>query len=175
MPRKSDHYGQLRLMARISLWFAAISLAGLLALLVFMLNIDQADGGGGGFALTRAQLPLLATMAGLALATVIGFATGLIVLDSSFRVAGPLHRICLDLERGITEGTVPRIRIRSSDRVQDEARRLEESVRKLYRYHDTLAIALEGATLRVRRGGEGGSDADCPGERVHQLISQVKL
>ena len=44
MPPKSNHFGQLRVMARISLWFAAVSLAGLLALLLIFLLTAGAIG-----------------------------------------------------------------------------------------------------------------------------------
>lgn len=164
-------FGQLRLIGRISLWFAGVALVALTALFLviappspdYLETLSRLSA-------TRQQLPLLMAVGGLLLAIGTGVTTWLIALYSSFRVAGPLHRFCIDLEQGIRTGEVPRIRIRQSDHLQDEARRLEESVAALYRHYDELAQALDDATQRLRRGEDDGGTL----ERVRQLSARVR-
>ena len=173
MPHHTAHFGQLRLIGRLSLWFALLAFVGLVALMMMaappsgdyleaLRNMSQ----------TRRQLPMLMTLGGLALAVGTGLSTWLMVLYSSHRVAGPLYRFCIDLEAGIETGQVPRIRLRSTDYVQDEARHLEDSVDALYQHYDQMALALEASALHLRLGRDA---TVCPGERVHGLIDAVRL
>ncbi|MCB1954747.1 MAG: hypothetical protein KDG55_03680 [Rhodocyclaceae bacterium] len=174
MPSPTRQFGQLRLIGRMSLWFAAAALVGLVGVLLL------ARPASGDYvelvrnmSLSRQQLPVLMLVGGLLLGIGTALTTWLIALYSSFRIAGPLHRFCLDLEQGIRDGEVPRIRLRAEDDAQEDARRLEETIRRLYRHYDEIAGALESASLQVRRGapGEGGDAL----ERVHRLVDEVRL
>lgn len=175
MPASAPQFGQLKLIGRVSLWFAAMSFAGLVGVLLLArpvsgdyLELVRSMSG------TRQQLPMLMAVGALVLSIGTALTTWLITLYSSFKVAGPLYRFCLDLEQGIRDGEVPRVRLRADDEAQEDARQLEETVRRLYRHYDELAGALESAALHVRRGGEGSGGAD-PGVRVRQLIDEIKL
>ncbi len=174
MSHPFSQYGQLKLVGRVSLWFAGAALAGLAGVLL----LARPDSGDYAdlvrqLSLSRQQLPTLMLVGGLVLALGTALTTWLIALYSSFRVAGPLHRFCLDLEHGIREGEVPRVRLRAEDDAQEDARHLEQTVRKLYGHYDDIAGVLESASLQVRRGGasEGGD----PIKRLNHLIDQVRL
>jgi len=173
MPQIQSRFGQLKLIGRISLWFAAVAFAGLVGVVLLARPID------GDYvqmirslSASRAQLPLLMAVGGLLLTVGTALTTWLIALYSSFRTAGPLHRFCIDLEQGIRDGRVPHVRVRAGDHAQEDARYLEETARSLYRHYDELAGAIESAALQVRRGGETAVDH---GRRIRQMIEQVKL
>ena len=122
---------------------------------------------------SRAQLPGLMAVGGLLLVLGTALTTWLIALYSSFRVAGPLYRFCIDLEHGIREGQVPRIRVRASDAAQDDARYLEETVSGLYRHQDEIAGTAEEA---LRHLCDGSADAAAAaGQRLRRLTDACQL
>lgn len=172
MPTTVPRFGRPALVARISLWFAAIASIGC-ATSVGLLALANLDGAGRGPLLVdRGQIELLIAFGGFAVAFAIAASTALIALHASFRVVGPLHRFYLALEEALRSGRIGEVRLRADDLVAREARLLEHSAATLYRHHDELAGALESAALAVRRGGGSG---ECPGERVHRLIERVRL
>ncbi|MCB1887119.1 MAG: hypothetical protein KDH20_05910 [Rhodocyclaceae bacterium] len=174
MPNSPRQFGQLRLVGRVSLWFAGAALAGLAGVLLLA---RPAEGDYvalvQNLSLSRQQLLTLMLIGGLVLAIGTALTTWLIALYSSFRVAGPLHRFCLDLEHGIREGEVPRVRLRVEDDAQEDARRLEETVQHLYRHYDEIAGALESASLQIRRGA--ADDGGAAVERLRRLVDEVRL
>lgn len=174
MSEGSGGFGQLRLICRISLWFAVLALVALVALFFiagttsseYLEEISR-------LSVTRKQLPVLMAIGGLVLAITTALTIWSVALYSSFRVAGPLYRFCLDLEDGIRTGQVPRIRIRQSDYAQDEARHLEASVAALYRHYDELSQALDEAAQRLQTGTHQESRAVL--ERIRQLSEKVRI
>lgn len=166
--------GQLALIGRISLLFAVLAIAGLVGVLLLARPVD-----GDYVAMiqtlsaSRAQLPGLMAVGGLLLVLGTALTTWLIALYSSFRVAGPLYRFCIDLEHGIREGQVPRIRVRASDAAQDDARYLEETVSGLYLLQDEIATAADEALRHLRDGSAEAADAE--GQRLLRLTDACQL
>ncbi|MCB1914393.1 MAG: hypothetical protein KDG52_01550 [Rhodocyclaceae bacterium] len=153
MSDSAPQTGQLRLIGRISLLFALLAMAGLAMVLLLARPVD------GGYldvirnlSASRAQLPGLMAVGGLLLVVGTALTTWLIALYSSFRVAGPLHRFCIDLERGVRDGQVPRVRVRANDAAQQEARYLEETVADLYRQQDEIGSLLDDGMALLRAG-----------------------
>lgn len=172
--RSHASLGQLRLIGRISLWFAGAALAALIALVGlaepassdYFETISQLSA-------ARQKLPMLMAVGGLLLAIGTALTTWLIALYSSFRVAGPLHRFCIDLEQGIRTGEVPHIRIRRADDLHDEARHLEESVAALYTHYNELDQALDEAMRCLRHDGiDAGEDALA---RVRRIAARARV
>lgn len=164
-------FGRLRLIARVSLWFGVLALLALLLLLF----VGTAPPGGYVSAIAhlsaaREQLPLLMAIGGLVLAIGTALTTWLIAIYSSFRVAGPLHRLCIDLEQGIDCGQLPRVRIRASDDIQAVAQQLESAVGTLYHHYDAIAEALGEADGALRQGRR----ADAPLRRARELLARVR-
>lgn len=172
MNHPNPQFGQLKLVGRISLWFAVVALAALavIALIAQPIGDDYLETIRA-MSASRRQLPMLMAIGGLLLVLGTALTTWAIALYSSFRVAGPLHRFCIDLEEGIRSGQVPRIRVRSTDYVQDEAAYLEDTVCRLYAHYDELADALQQTGAALARG----APPDAAGEEVHRLIGQVRL
>lgn len=175
MSQQGAQFERLRFITRLALVFAAAMLAGLPLLMALLRISGEGPAWPGDLDQARAQLPLLMALSGLLLAALIGAATWFIALHGSFRVVGPLHRFCMDLEQGIGSGRLPRIRIRATDGMQDQARYFEDAADHLDRHLDALAAAIESAALAVRRGRPAGDRRPCPGERVHRLIEELRL
>ncbi len=141
-----DQFGRLKLIGRLSLWFSLVAAAGLLGVVwlagppaeTYLQHVQS-------LALTQRHLPITMLLCGLLLAVGTGLTTWLIVLYSSFRVAGPLYRFARNLEAGAQTGAVPRIRIRHTDYLQAECRALEEAVAAVEAHRGSLDNALQDA------------------------------
>lgn len=172
----AEDFGRLRLVARISLWFGGLAVIALLALvLIAAPTPSDYVGAIARLSATREQLPLLMGLGGLLLAIGTALTTWLIATYGSFRVAGPLHRFCIDLEQGVRGGQVPRIRVRQTDHIQDEARYLEDSVSELYRRYDEIGSALARADEALRAHGRIGSVALSELEKARELAAEFRL
>lgn len=153
MSGKGD-LGQLRLIARVSLWFAAVGLVVLAGLFSVATSASsEYPGAIAGLSATRRDLPLLFSIGCVVVVTGTALITAVVALYGSFRVAGPLYRFCLDLESGIRTGVVPPIRLRSTDLAHAEARRMNEVIAGLYAYHDELRGAARELAGAIRARG----------------------
>ncbi|MCB1908504.1 MAG: hypothetical protein KDH15_14135 [Rhodocyclaceae bacterium] len=174
MPDASPRAGQFELIGRISLLFAVLATAGLVGVLLLARPVD-----GDYVAMiqtlsaSRARLPGLMAVTSLLLVLGTALTTWLIALYSSFRVAGPLYRFCIDLEQGIRDGEVPPIRVRASDRAQEDARYLEETVADLYRRQDEISATVDDAAHRLRNGDREAVAA--AGQRLVSLTDAFTL
>lgn len=161
--------GQLRLIGKLSLWFSLVALIGLL------FSLEFADYQASSYAQTieqllqsKARLPWLILIGGLLLGIGTGLTTWLITLYSTFRVAGPLHRFALDLDRGLSSGKMPRFHLRRDDELQDECRLLEQTTQQLQDYQLQLLGELDRA-LALTEQQDDSALAICLQDLQHHI------
>lgn len=152
------HLGRFRRVAKISFWIALISITGLLFIAVY---IDTPDTGYreniSSLVISRRNLDLLLLLTGLWLMAFTAIVTWLITLYSSFRVAGPLYRFSRNLEVVTKGGTVPLIRIRNTDYLQEECELLDASISSLYSYYGELRNQLRELEKVIMEGNDVAS------------------
>lgn len=163
------HYGQVRLVGKISLWFSLVATLGL-AVVVLLAGSPQVGylDNVQSLTMTHRQLPLVMLVGGLGLAAGTGMTTWLITLHSSFRVAGPLYRFSRNLETGIETGRVPRIRIRGTDYLHPECEALEQTAMALEGYRGELDRQVERALLIL-------ADAHIDDSTLQRRLEQLKM
>ncbi len=140
-PQTSETF---RLVARIGASVAAVSLLGLVLVLLLVSDNDAATYGEiiGAYGLARQNLGPAMAIFGLTAATLAGVSAWLFSLYASFRIAGPLYRISRNLERQIELGPVATVPIRTGDVLQDEWKAFDASVAALRLQHVDLQLAL---------------------------------
>lgn len=150
-------FDPLALVGKFSLWFSLVALVGLLGVVWIAGStgsdyLEQIQN----LALARKNLALMMFSGGLLLALGTGLTTWVIVLYSSFRVAGPLYRFSQNLEKGVSQGEVPRVPIRQNDLLQTESLLLQDTVSVLYGHYADLDHIAEQAAAYA-----GSDDATC--------------
>ena len=140
---EATHLGLIKRIANISLWISLISTAGIFFIAIY---IDIPNTGYleniSSLAASSKNLDLLLLLTGLLIVVLAATTTWFITLYSSFRVVGPLYRFSRNLEVSASEGTVPLMRIRNTDYLQEECQLLRESVVSLYSYYGELKNQL---------------------------------
>jgi methyl-accepting chemotaxis protein len=121
--------------------------------------------------LTQDSLLPAMLAAGLALVVISAGISGLIALRASFRYAGPLYRIELNLRRALAEGPVAGIPIRHDDGMQLEFQQFNQAVNSLRDHHDALRTAL----AEVTAASTNISDRDAAMLRLHQIDSHARF
>ncbi len=172
----TNQFDQLALVGKISLWFSLVALIGLFGV------VWIAGSAGGDYlgqiqslALARKNLPLIMLSGGLLLALGTGLTTWVIVLYSSFRIAGPLYRFSQNLEQGVSQGEVPRVPIRSKDLLQAESLFLQDTVSTLYgHYADLDRVAEQAAAITALNDAAPAAELDAAIERLRDLEQQAR-
>lgn len=167
--------GQFRLIARVSLWFAGVGLVVLAALFAVGASASS-DYLNALISLsaTRRNLPVLFAIGCVVVMTGTALIAGLIALYGSFRIAGPVHRFCIDLETGIRSGVVPAIRVRSSDLAQSEACKFDDGVRELYRHYDRILGVVGELSVGLRTSERVEPEHVERLQEVSRLTSRVR-
>jgi len=175
-PRDPQHFGQLRLVGRISLCLACVAVAGLVAVGVLAgLPSDEYGETVRAMTTTKRQLPWVMTVGGLLVVLATALTTWMITLYSSFRLAGSLYRLSLDLQIGIDTGRVPPIRVRRSDFAQAEAQQMEQTVGTLYEYYAQLDAAITEAAAALESQGTSSDEVKDALGKLDVLFERNKL
>lgn len=153
-PPRSGIHLQLKMIAGIALLVGLLSLVVLSWMLFHLAPRGQATyfDAIASTSLTGAYLLPAMVAAGLIIVAVTALVTWLIALYSSFRVAGPLYRLARNLEDALARGPLRTVPIRSGDKLQLEARRMEHAVRALHAHHAELRLALAAAEQALQQG-----------------------
>jgi hypothetical protein len=163
---------RLRLVGKLALVFAAISTAGLLAL---VLAVDDDLGLGYGTIIgsrlrSQARLDLTLWFFGLLLAALSGLSTWLLALYASFRFAGPMFRFSRNIELLVQHGPVVPQPLRRDDLLQSESAQLRAAADSLRQHYQLLRVSLD--RWRVDPGPESaGAVVSC----LQALDSRVRL
>jgi hypothetical protein len=121
--------------------------------------------------LTQESLLPAILIAGLALVAISAGISGLIALRASFRYAGPIYRIELNLRRALAEGPVKAIPIRHDDGMQLEFQQFNQALNSLREHHDALNAAL----AEVAAASTDPSVRLAAIHRLHQIDSRARL
>ncbi len=171
-----EDYGLFRLVGRISLWFIAVSAVGLIVILYLAGGNNTTDyfEAVRSLSITKQQLPWVMSIGGLLLILGTALTTWLISLYSSFRLAGPLYRFTLDLQKGIDTGQVPTIRIRNTDLAHSEARRLDESVEALYSHFNAINDGVEITLATLEQTDADAGEINDALDKLHAICERNK-
>jgi hypothetical protein len=123
---------------------------------------------------TRRQLPWVMAVGGLLLVVATALTTWMITLYSSFRLAGPLYRFSLDLQKGIDTGRVPAIKIRRSDFAQTEARLMEKAFTTLYEHHAALDAGIGEVGAALEQKGPGSDEVKAALGTLAAILERAK-
>ena len=166
-------------------WVGKIALAvGLLAaggLTVTLHVLTDASGSTYGaliqsHSMTQQQLAPALVVGGLFLLALSGVLTWLISLYSSFRIAGPLYRLALNLEGWVQRGPGQPVPIRKSDGLQDEAKLLESSVKAVAAHYAAIdAVIAQALAQDEASGGLDEAAWRANHERLTALTHDVQI
>ena len=169
------HFGQLKLVGKISLWFSLVAAMGLMAVIWIAGSVDEDYLGQiHHLAATRKNLPLVMLLGGLLLAIGTGITTWLITLYSTFRVAGPVYRFSSNLKLGVLQGEVPQISIRDTDQLQTENQLLQQSVSLLYQHYAALDQAAEQLLDELDRDYLSSDEDSSSGAAIEQALTHLQ-
>lgn len=144
----------LKLVAKISVAVGTLAVLALLA----VLTLITGDGGESygaiirSHSLTRQHLGAAMLVAGLLLVAITGFITWLIVLYSSFRVAGPLYRFSQNLKLAGASDSIELIELRAGDALSKQADGIKQAVATLRRHRVELNQAFDQASSALATG-----------------------
>lgn len=165
----------LKLVAKISLAVGALAVLVLLAVLTLITG-DSGESYGAiirSHSLTRQELGVAMLVAGLLLVAITGVITWLIVLYSSFRVAGPLYRFSQNLKLARASDASALIELRQGDALATQAAHIKQAVATLRQHHTALKIAAAEAASALA-AGHGAAYADAVA-RLKVLDEKVRL
>lgn len=151
-PTEKGHWGSLTTLiahfhtvGKISLYTALVT-AILLVITVYYLSGVEGDSYWAIFsthAFTHKQLGLALFIAGSVLVMVTGLITWIVILYSTFRVAGPLYPLSRSLEGLILDGSAMIRNRRKTDGLSDEYLRFSGGAKRLQFHYDTLNELVE--------------------------------
>jgi hypothetical protein len=147
-----SEFSALAQVGKFSLWFSLVAIIGLLA--VLWLGPGQGENYTEqiqSLAAARKNLPTLMWLGGLLLAVGTGLTTWMIVLYSSFRVAGPLYRFKQCFEAMDSQGPLADTLLRDDDLLQQELLLIQDKVAELYDHHQELKLASEQLLEQLER------------------------
>ena len=121
--------------------------------------------------LTQESLLPAILISGLALVAISAGISGLIALRASFRYAGPIYRIELNLRRALAEGPIKAIPIRHDDGMQLEFQQFNQALNSLREHHDTLTSAL----AEVAAASTAPSDRVAALTHLHRIDARARL
>ena len=163
----------LKLVAKIALGVSAIACAGLLALLVYVADVD---GGSayrqviGARSLAREHLDQAYLAFSLALTALAGVLTWLLALYGSFRIAGPLYRFARNLELQMERGRDAPLPIRREDQLQSEAVAVAGAIAAVHAHYDDLRRALG----RIELAAQDGPQAPAAMQAAHAEFAAIE-
>ncbi len=165
----------LKLVAKVGV--AVSALAALVLVLVVLLIThgagDSYDAIIRSNSLTRQHLGVAMLVAGLLLVAVCGLITWMIVLYTSFRVAGPLYRFSQNLKFASTTDAVELTKLRKGDALLPQAAGIQQAVTVLRQHRaDFKAAARDAASALAHGGAEQYADALA---RLKMLDDKVRL
>lgn len=144
----------LKLVAKVGLSLFVLSVLTICAVLLIL------GGGAGGTyeALVRSNSQIrqhlneAMLLGGLALMAVTGFVTWLIVLYSSFRIAGPLFRLSKNLKLANESDTLQLINLRRGDALNKQADDIKNAVSTLRQHRLEITQGVDEALLALQTG-----------------------
>lgn len=128
------------------------------------------------YALTKKQLGTTMFISGMILVTITGVITWIIVLYSTFRVAGPLHWFSKNLDEQIMSGPVPVNKKRSGNRLHEEHLRFSGGASRLQLHYDAMSewVDLAKVQLQLPETNLGGGLTETI-KKLQELDRLVKL
>lgn len=143
-----------KLVAKISLAVGTLAVLALLAVLTLITG-DTGESYGAiirSHSLTRQHLGAAMLVAGLLLVAITGFITWLIVLYSSFRVAGPLYRFLQNLKLASASDSTELIELRKGDALSKQSACIKQAVSTLRQHYAEMKIAADEASSALAAG-----------------------
>lgn len=156
----------LKLVAKVSLAVGALAVLALFAVLTLITG-DTGESYGAiirAHSLTRQHLGPALLIAGLLLVAIAGFITWLIVLYSSFRVAGPLYRFSQNLKLAGASNSIELIELRAGDAFAKQAAGIKRTV-----------FALRNHRAELRRAADQASSALLAGDAAQYTAALARL
>lgn len=144
----------LKLVAKISLAVGTLALLAFLAVLTLVTG-DTGESYGTiirSHSLTRQRLTSAMLVAGLLLVASTGFITWLIVLYSSFRIAGPLDRFSRNLNMACASDASELGELQKNDALSKQAAGVREAVNTVRRHFAEIDIAADAALSALTAG-----------------------
>ncbi|MBF0156299.1 MAG: hypothetical protein HQL57_03835 [Magnetococcales bacterium] len=131
-----------------------VGLLAVTALFVAVMLVGHDGGGTYGeifqaHSLSRRQLGPVLLLAGLGLVAISALVTWLVVVYSSFRVAGPLHHFATSLEQEMILGPMPVERIRQEDLLQEEYWQFAVGAERLQAHYDAMSELVDLARVQL--------------------------
>lgn len=165
----------LKLVAKIGVAVATLAALALVTVVLLITNGagDSYDAIIRSNSLTRQHLGMAMLVAGLALVVVAGLITWLIVLYTSFRVAGPLYRFSQNLKLANTRDAVELTALRKGDALTAQAAGIQQAVATLRQHQADLEAAAKDAASALS-AGRAGQYADALA-RLKMLDDKVRL
>ncbi|MDP2369653.1 hypothetical protein [Rhodoferax sp.] len=165
----------LKLVAKVGV---AVSVLALAALMVALMSITGEAGASydaiiRARSLTRENLAMAMLIAGLVLVAITGLITWLIVLYSSFRVAGPLYRFSQNLRLASADDATALIELRKGDALFAQAATIQRAVAAWRAHHLAHQRALDLAA-RALAAGDAAQYADAMAQ-LKTLDDKVRL
>ena len=165
----------LKLVAKVGVAVAALA-ALVLGVVVWLIT----NGAGDSYqavirsnSLTRQHLGMAMLLAGLLLVAITGLITWLIVLYTSFRVAGPLYRFSQNLKFADSMEAGELTKLRKGDALLAQAAGIQQAVAMLRQHRaDLKAAALDAANALATGRAEQYADALA---RLKLLDDKVRL
>lgn len=159
MDMRSTRAGQemrfhLALIAKLAL---ASSLITTLGMVLLTLYLAPETGGDyiaqiSGYMLSSERLVSSLIFVSLLLIAIVGVTIWAIALYSSFRIAGPIYRLCRNLEQTIQGSNQPHIPLRRADCLQGESMALTAAVEAINDFYRQLEADVDTALMVVTAG-----------------------
>ena len=128
------------------------------------------------YAISREQMVPSMLFVTLLMISVTGIITWSIALYSSFRIAGPIYRMCRNIEQAISEPVASSLPLRQEDFLQAESQELIAAIDRLNNHYDQLEVEIDDAfELLQSQQDDGIRVAKIQGivERITELDQRV--
>lgn len=156
----------LKLVGKISLGVGIVAVTALLISLMFLTGQTQESYAQivRNHSLTHTHLGTVMLMIGLMLVAIAALITWMIVMYSSFRIAGPLHRFSQNLKLASSSDVATLRELRRSDSLHEQEEHILQAVNTLRGHYASVESASEAAIAAIEKG-----DAAAYAEAVAQL------
>ncbi|MEO5348093.1 MAG: hypothetical protein H7836_00355 [Magnetococcus sp. YQC-3] len=166
----ADLLAHFRMVGKVSLYTALATAICLLVVLYLLAGV----GGESYLAifdahlLTRKQLGPVLLVSGLVLVTITAVITWIVVVYSTFRVAGPLYTLSQALDGLILDGSAMIRNRRSTDGLSDEHLRFSGGAKRLQFHYDCMHELVERALVQL------AEQSPSSGEELTETINQLR-
>lgn len=169
---RRDGLSQLRMLGRIGLTVAGLSVAALVGVVLLLGPAPSGDYGAtvAFHVRARALVDQGLLLASLGLTAITAVVTWLISLYSSFRVAGPLYRFGKNLEELATRDLPRLLPLRADDELQAEAGELNAAAAVLAEHYASLQAAIDACERTI----DENRSADALAATLEALQAQVR-